>query len=364
MDNQEKVNYKKILIVNLAGIGDILLCTPALRALQADYPKAEISFLTTEKVYEVVKDLPYLHRIYVFSLSYGGKFIFFNLLRHFYILFKLRREKFDLAINMRTLVSDQGAKKIKFLFKIINAKKTLGRNTEGRGSFFNIKIPETQNGQKYELEYDIDTVGALGVKVKDKTIDFIIEERDENNINRLLSGKELSPDDLLIGIHPGGMPSRRWPIENFRKIIELVYKKTKCKFVITGSMPEKNLADRLVNEFPDYAISFIDKLSIKELGALIKKCRVFISNDTGPMHIAAILGVPLIALFGPGDITRFDPRNISKKVKVFYEKVACAPCEKVDCDDLKCMQRIRPEEVVQAIWEFLIANHIQVNQEG
>ncbi len=344
---------KTILLINLAGIGDILLSTPAIRALRDLYPQAEISLLVTPKVYEIVKDLSYIDKVLTFHIGYGGDVPFGKTLRNLKVLLALRRKRFDLAVNMRTLVSKRSAKRIKFLLDIINPKTKAGRNTAGRGYFFDVKIPESEKGQKYEMEYDIDTVRALGGEVIDRSLDFEIGEENIKKINGILGEHSVDEKDILIVIHPGGMPSRRWPVENFSKVIEGIHEKMTCKFVITGGRDEAGLARKLLRGVNVKIISLAGRLNIKELGALIRRGNLFITNDTGPMHIAAILGVPLISIFGPGDITRFDPRNISNKVIVLYKKVECAPCEKVTCKSLKCLKIISPEEVVEAALRIL-----------
>jgi ADP-heptose:LPS heptosyltransferase len=172
-------------------------------------------------------------------------------------------------------------------------------------------------------------------------------------INKILEKEGLTKETALIGIHPGGMPSRRWPVESFCGIIEDISKRISCKFVITGGKGEQNLGQRLMRINNARIINFIDKLNLKELCALIKRCKLFITNDTGPMHIAAILKTPLVAIFGPGDIVRFDPRNISDKAEVLYQKADCAPCEKVVCKDLRCLTVITPKEAIEASLRLL-----------
>lgn len=347
------MSYKKILIVNLAGIGDLLLSLPALKALRKSFPKAKIYLLTTEKVYEIAKNFEFIDQIFCLKLNYGGTLGISSFWRHLITLLKLRRENFDLAVNMRTLVSDKSAKKMLVLLKIINPKKTAGRDTEKRGSFFDLKIPETQTGEKYESEYDLELVEALGVEVNDKEIDFKVSANDSADIEQQLLKRNIPKNSLIIGIHPGGMPTRRWPIENFCQLIVMLSKQIDCYFMITGGYNEINLAQRLEKTLPNKVISFADKLNIQQTAALIAKCNIFISNDTGPMHIAAILKMPLIALFGPGDIKRFDPRVIFKSAIVFYNKQECAPCEQVTCGKMICMQSIKTDDVAKAVIDLL-----------
>lgn len=340
------MKYEKILIIDLGGIGDLLLAAPALKALRKGFPQAKICLLTAEKVCELAKSFGFIDKVVCLDLNYGG--ILGISLSHILNLIKLRIENFDLAINMRTLVTEKSADKMHALIKFIRPKKTAGRDTEQRGGFFDIRIPETLIGQKYESDYDIDLIEALGIKVTDKNIDLEISEKNLLAVEQLLLKEGIGKNSFLIGMHPGGMPTRRWPIQRFSEFIRLVNTEENCYFVITGNAGDVDLAQKLADVLPGKVISFAGKLSIGQTAALIKKCRLFISNDTGPMHIAAILKTPLIALFGPGDIKRFDPRVISEQAVVFYNKQECAPCEQVICDKMICMQSIKAEDVAKA----------------
>lgn len=344
---------RNILIINLGGIGDVLFSTPALRALKASFPQIKISLMVVERVYEAVKDLRYIDEVIIFHKNFK------NLFKDIKILFVLRKKHFDLAINMRTLVSARSAREIRLLFDIINPRTKVGRDTQGRGKFFDIKVPETDRGAKFEMEYDLETVMALGVKVDDKSVDFTIDIFSSQSMKMILSKEGVLDSDLLVGIHPGGMPSRRWPIENFAKVIDGLPQEVWCKIVVTGGREEASLANKLSRKTQARTINLTGRLNLKELGALIKRCNLYISNDTGPMHIAAILKTPLVAILGPGDITRYDPRNISDKAAVLYKKVVCAPCNKGRCNDLRCLKIISPEEVIAAAINVLKLNSLR-----
>lgn len=343
---------KNILIINLGGIGDILLSIPALKAIRKHYTGSNISMLVAPRSYDLVKDLTFIDNIYIFSPNFRGEFFLRGIFKDLSVLLALRKVGFDLAINMRPMVSKRSASKMKFILNVINPRIKAGRDTEGRGNFFDIKIWETCISQKYDLEYNIDIAEALGVEVADRSIEIKIEEESTNKINEILRESGISANDLLIAVHPGGIPSRRWPMKNFAKAIRGIQERMNCKFIITGGKEEIGLADKLARA-NGRAINVAGKLSTKELIALIKRCDFFISNDTGPMHLAAALNVPLVAIFGPGDITRYDPRNISKKAVVLYNKVDCAPCTKEKCNSPKCINTILPEEVEKAVFSLL-----------
>ncbi len=342
MENRDNFSYQKILIVNLGGIGDLLLSTPALRALHSAYPKARLTLMVVPRVFEAVKGLPYIQDCVIFPMD---KVFFF---RNLFSLLALRKRKFDLAVNMRTIVSAASSRKVKFVFGLINPKIKVGRDTEGRGSFFDIRIQEPDIGQKHEMEYDLDTVRILGVDVVDKGIDLEIDSFSAAAVDALLGKAGVSQGSLLIGVHPGGVFSHRWPAENFARVIETLAGRRPCNFLITGTKEEAFLAKKLAGLSRVGLVDLCGRLSLKELGALIKRLNLFISNDTGPMHIAAILKTPLVAIFGPGFLARYDPRALSDKAIVLCKSADCAPCNQASCDSMSCLKVVTVEEAIRA----------------
>lgn len=326
----------------------MLLSIPALKAVRNLYSESELSILVPSRISRIAESLSYIDNVFIFNIEYGGIVPFNKIFRNLKVLLSLRNKHVDIAVNMRTLVSKTSARKIKLLLDVIKPKMKVGRDTEGRGYFFDVRIPETDIGTKHETEYNIETVKALGAEVIDTTIGFDIDEASTDTVRNILEREGISEETTLIGMHPGGRPSRRWPVESFVKATENIDKAISCVFVVTGGRDEIDLAEELVNKSCAKVINLAGRLSIKQLGAVIKRCNLFISNDTGPMHISAVLGTPLVAVLGPGDIVHYDPRKISKQVIVLYEKADCSPCTKTRCDSMECLKKISPEEVAEA----------------
>ncbi len=338
---------QKILIINLGGLGDILLSLPALKALRQRHEKAEISLLVMRRVLKMAEKISLIDKAYALSPKAGC------FLANAALLLKLRSRHFDLAINMRSLISDSGAAKLNLLLKIIAPVATAGRDTNGRGSFFDISVPEEEKSDKHEMTYNKELVESLGAKLINSRIDWQVDPLNIKKINALLEKKGIKSEDVLIGIHPGGRVSRRWPLENFLEVINRLSQKSPYKFVISGGPDEKELGGFIERRAKTAVVDLIGRINIEESFALIKRCDCFISNDTGPMHFAAILKTPLVAIFGPGDIGHYDPRVVSEKVIVLKKDIECAPCSKITCDDLKCLKAITPDEVVQAVEKLL-----------
>jgi ADP-heptose:LPS heptosyltransferase len=142
-------------------------------------------------------------------------------------------------------------------------------------------------------------------------------------------------------------------LASYASLIGMLQKKIACRVVVTGGPGEEALCEALRKAAGAQVIDRVGKLNFKESVALISKCRLFISNDTGPMHIAAILGVSLVAIFGGGYLTRFDPRKISSRAVVLRYPVSCAPCDRPVCASLKCLRDILPDDVAKAAFKLL-----------
>jgi ADP-heptose:LPS heptosyltransferase len=268
MDYKESMNYRKILVVNLGGMGDIILSTPALRALKNHFPAAHISMLVAPSVSEVARGFSYISNVFIFFKKCSPV----SFLKNIYTLLKLRRSHFDILINMRTMTSARSAGKLSSLISFINPSVKVGRNTEGRGTFFDIKIPETDEGDRYEMEYDIETVKTLGIEVIDRSINFSIDKKSEENVNKILEKEGVTEGVILIGIHPGGPPCHRWSIENFSSLVKEIKEKINCRFVITGIASEKYLATRLITMVGAQLINMVEykriRLSYKKVQSL------------------------------------------------------------------------------------------------
>jgi heptosyltransferase-2 len=349
MKKLQPSEVKKILVVNFGGIGDVLLSTPALRALKKTYPRAKLNLLVARRVESLARTLTYVDRVFGLEVThpwiYGG----YNLLT----LLSLRKENIDLAVNMRTIVSLKSALKLYLVLALIRPEIKAGRNTAGRGIFFDLVIPEEDIGSRCELDYNIALAEALGAQVTDRSIDFSVKQESREALKKLLLQAGIKDSDIIVGIHPGGRPSRRWPADNFILLMQKIRRQTDCFFVITGASDERSLADKIIKQSQVAAINLAGKLDIETLGALLMRCNLYISNDTGPMHIAAMLKTPLVAILGPGCFNQYNPQSLSCDAVVLYKPTDCSPCNKFRCRSLACLRNITVGEAVAAVFKFL-----------
>jgi len=218
-----------------------------------------------------------------------------------------------------------------------------------------MKIEDTIDTKRHEAQTKLALIRILGCDIKDEKLEVWFDESDTRKVNEFLKDNGVLDSDLLIGINPGGYrPSRRWDWEKFAQACEILVKKYKAKIIITGSKLEINLAKRIENKMAAKPIDSTGELSLTQLSALISRCNLYISNDSGPMHIANALKTPLVAIIGAG-MRKIYPYQKDNCV-IVKKEVECSPCYKFRCKDMRCLNIITVDEVIRA-GEFLLENY-------
>jgi ADP-heptose:LPS heptosyltransferase len=339
-------NTKNILIINLGGIGDLLLSTGSLSALRAAMPQARIDLLAVDRVVDFMNTFNVFDNLYQLKNMHSFSAIL-------PVLSLLRKNKYDLAVNMRTIVNITAGLKMYVLMKMIGAKTWAGRDTDGHGFFFDIKIPETRILAKPEFLYDAETIRALGIPVANPAdIHVPISGTDRAAVQKLLDTAGVVPGETVIAINPGGMPSRRWGTENFIALLRLIQKSYDCKIVLTGSKPERSLCQSIAHEISAIDLSGMTE-SVGQLAAVLERCRLFVCNDTGSLHVDVAVGTPGIFIFGPGNPRRYAPFKEKEKHILLHNPTPCAPCDNSSCSHQTCLKSISVEDVYTAVRTLL-----------
>ena len=343
-------NISKILAIELGGLGDLLLATPSLRALKCAHPDAGLHVLVIPRSAEIIEGLEYIDEVRLIDLdaakpsrwprSPGSPF---RLLRD---LWRLRREHYDAVLNLRTINSFAGALKMAAIFRFCGARIRAGRNTEGRGFFLNRRVPEADFDDVLEAEFAARVVALLGVEVDDLTPDLPISDADRHAVDALLDEHGLGRQPLL-GLNPGAAwPSKIWPAERFAAVADALRRELGCEVVLTGSPSERPLAERVAELAEDGAVNLTGRTSLRQLAALLQRLRLYITNDTGPMHIAAAVQVPLIGIFGPGEFDRYKPIGPPERVVAMRAAADCSPCPRYACESMRCLYAISLDDVL------------------
>ncbi|MFA6540309.1 MAG: glycosyltransferase family 9 protein, partial [Bacteroidota bacterium] len=219
--------------------------------------------------------------------------------------------------------------------------------------FFNRKIYEhRKDGRKHEVEYNLNLLSTIGVEIPlHPTFDFEVPEQIRESIDSFLSTVGLDGEDFVV-LHPGsGGSARDWPLENFARLGDELTARYGLKAVITGGTNEIALVDSIVKKMSSAPVNLAGKFSLEELGALYTKASVFVSNSTGPLHIAALVGTPVVAFYPPivqCSPVRWGPYT-EKKIVFTADNKTCKLCHGSPCRSNVCMQQITVEEVVLAV---------------
>jgi heptosyltransferase-2 len=193
----------------------------------------------------------------------------------------------------------------------------------------------------------LEVVKFLGAEKIERKLEVCIPSSRSFSLEAFLKDNNIASTDFIIGINPGSRrPSRRWPAEYFAALADKLRNSYNAKIVITGTRNELKLAKRIKQISAEGVFISSGQLSLVDFVNFIRMCKLFITNDTGPMHIASALGVPLVAIMGGGS-KAFCPYNNEKAI-ILSKEVSCRPCYKLYCSKLDCLKSISPEEAKQA----------------
>lgn len=282
----ENMIRDKVLIVNLGGIGDIILSFPAFKLLKKNY--GDIYFLGVTRTQKLMEYFFPEFKIIIFPFA-PSEYTFNNALQFLRILFYIKKISFDAVFNFRPLVSIKSAIPIYLICQASGAKIKAGRSTEGRGIFFNYAIKEKLLEEKFEGDYNLELAEKVTGETRERDYSLSLNEEIKERVQRFKL-----PSSKKVGICMGGSLAKRlWGIENYGELIDRILGQTECCIMLFGEENEKKLYNKEDNRIWDYR----GRTDVLDLMALISETDIFISNDTGPMHIACALDKKVIALF-------------------------------------------------------------------
>ena len=331
----------KILFIRIDRIGDLVLSTPALKALKQAFPNGELSVLASQTNYPILLNNPFVDQIIIYSrrLKFKDKI---DLIKH------LRKCHFDLAIDPYPDYELKTA----FIAFITGAKKRIGYAAYGRELFFNLQSPQIRNNQHF-VDLTLDVLKPLGIVTKDKTPEIYVTESEKEYAVNWLKNKKIG-DRPIIGIHPGAhFESQRWPVARFAELVTKLNAEMKVNLIIFGSRGDREIVKRIVALSKDDVLTHISD-DLRQFVALVSTCNVLICNNSGPLHIAIALKIPTISTMGPTDKIRWMPfGEIHQVLRV--DELSCIGCNSGYCKikTFDCMWLITPSMVMEALKSML-----------
>jgi len=334
------MNFEKILIVKLSSLGDIIHTLPAFKAIRDEYPESKICWVVEKNGAEILKHLEGLNEIIIFdTLNWRKRPFSLTTVKELRESIKKIRGKFDLAIDF------QGTLKSSFITFISASKERIGFGKENLrepiSSIFYTKRVEPIPENTHVIYKNLKILETIGIKKDSPVFPKLILNTE------LPEGLKFNGDRLIIINGGGGWETKIWLKGRWRelalKIKELDYE----PLFLWGNKAEK---ERMEEESKG-DIPLTPFLNISQLIKLISLSRLVISGDTFPLHIADLLGIPSVGIYGPSNPSRNGP--ISKNSEVVFHKLPCSFCYKRKCKDLECMKRIDVESVLIKVKEIL-----------
>ena len=336
-----------ILIVKLSAVGDVIHTLPSLTALRKRYPDAHITWLVEEAAADIIRDHPDLDRVIVSRRKGWWKEIrsgqFRKPLREMKTFLRdLRDRDFDLVIDFHGLF------KSAVLVFLCRGKRKLGYDSyqELSGLFYNEKIPEDMN--KHAVDRYLDFPKYLGAAVMQPEFRIAIGEENKRQVGELLAEHGIAGPFIVLN-PVAYWDTKLWEDERFAALCDRIGEAYGIPVVLTGQRAPS--LEKIQSLSRRGVINLEGQTTLKDLAELYRRAVLLITTDSGPMHLAAAMGTPVVALFGPTDPKRTGPYGPGHRV--IRASLPCAPCFLKRCREMSCMKGITVDTVFKATEDVL-----------
>jgi lipopolysaccharide heptosyltransferase II len=341
---------KNILIVRTDRIGDLILTLPLAGLIKKKYPESKVSFLVRDYTKNILNHHPYIDEVLVLKEVNENVSLFDN-------INLIKQKKFDSCIVVYPRF------RISLIVFLSGIKNRIGTGYRWYSFLFNKKIYEhRKDAEKHELEYNVNLLDKIGIKsgIDENNVSYDLRINDKvlNNVIKILLDEKIDLQKPIIIVHPGsGGSSINLPISKF---VELVKKLVDDNYqiILTGNKNEIELCNKIKSS--NKVINLAGRFNLDELTALISKSLIFISNSTGPIHIAAALGKFTVGFY-PKIISCSKERwaPYTKKKMIYEPEIDCTNCNRSQCEKLNCMDSIDIDKVVLDIKKVLNQNILE-----
>ncbi len=318
-----------------------MLTTPAIRAVRRNFSAATITILAKPWVAPVFFNNPHIDNISIYDGAGKHK----GLAGKFRLAKTLRKTKFDGAIIF------QNAFEAALLAYLAGIPNRVGYDTDGRGLLLTDAIAmDAYHKQIHEIEYYLGILNGVGLRTSGRDLTLVVSDDERRQADRTLMKYQLEATNKIIGISPGATygSAKRWFPERFAALCDRLCEPTGVQLVIFGGPNERAVGEHVRKLMKCPVVNLCGRTNLREAAALTEKCSLFITNDSGLMHVAAALDVPVVAIFGSTNPVTTGPVGINSHI--VRVPVPCSPCLKVECPtDHRCMNEITIDMVCDVV---------------
>ncbi|HEV8537409.1 MAG TPA: glycosyltransferase family 9 protein [Bacteroidota bacterium] len=327
----ERAQVRKILVIKLRAIGDVLLSTIVLDNLRAAFPHARIHFLTERPSREVIEGNPNLDGVLIFDGKYE---------HGLGLIVKVRRKQFDLVIDLF------GNPRSALVTLFSGARYRVGYRFKWRKYCYNIVV-EPRGGEVHNAEFNLDALRKMEVSIIARDISFPLDAAAEQFAESFAAEAGLS-GKRVIALNPGGgWYTKRWRIQHFARLGDLIAEEFDASILLIWGPGEEEDASVIQSIMRSKSV-VIPRTNLKQLAALLKRCSVLVTNDSGPMHIAAAMKTSVVAIFGPTNPDLQGPFGVKHEI-VQNQQLLCLGCNYTKCPiGNPCMEDLSVDDVFRS----------------
>jgi len=341
------MKLKRILITRTDRLGDVVLSTPVIRFIRRVYPEAYIAFMVRPENRDVVAGNPHFDEVVIYD-KYGSQKSFRNTIK---FAFSLRNKRFDTAIALHP------TNRVHIMLFLAGIPVRIGYDMRMGRLLTKSFLHRKQEGNKHEVDYNFDLLQQAGFDTDgaDRRPYMVTTDNDKRMIDSV--EKDRGFKDNIIAIHAGAScSSKRWPPEKFARVADMLNEKYRADIILVGGDETVRYSSLVVSGMKSKVIDLTGMLRLGELAELLSRCRLFVSNDSGPVHVAVAVGTPVVAIFGrnnPGlSPDRWGP--LGEEDRILHKDVGCETCLAHNCEkDFACLKAITADEVANAAGEIL-----------
>jgi heptosyltransferase-2 len=350
-------NWDNVLVLQTSFLGDLVLTLPLITEIRRRFPVKKLTLVCTPAGHELLQDHPAIDEIIVDDKKKQHRG-WRGLQKQAAIL---RQKQFTIA-----LTPHKSARTAYLLYRSNIPQRVGFRQSRG---WFLFQHRAERDPSRHDVERNLAMLEPLGVRVEDcaRDIELVVPAELETSVAQKLRTLGVLDDKPAIGINPGSVwPTKRWWMEGFAELMGLVHAKFDCQVLLFGGPEDADIAARLLERGSGATINLAGKFSLRELPAAIGRCQVFVTNDSGPMHIAVARNVPTAAIFcATTPELGFYP--YSRNAIVVQKQLVCRPCtshggRRCPLAHEKCIRQVQAQTVLTAV-EKLLAGTLQRNDD-
>ncbi len=313
----DRSEVKRILVITLSNVGDIILTTPAIRTLRKEYPGSRIDVMagpSGKGIFEKDPD--------VFKLIIYDKHMPIPQKRRLQL--KLKKLRYDLVVDLKNTV-----------FPLLIGPR-----------FRTATIQSFPASVTHSIQKHLHRLRSLGIEDVERQPRIYIPKDDEDSIASVI--KDHGIGEVFVVVNPGAKSHlKRWMTEGFAEVSDRLVRECSTEVVFIGMDEDKAIVEKVISNMKNKAHDLVGKTNIRQLASLIKRSKLIITNDSAPLHLGSAVGTKVLALFGPTDPKKYGP--IGEFDVVINEKLTCSPCESAECKyNYECMKLISPQAVFDA----------------